>query len=163
MGGTPNLETSQVLRWTDHAGHVDFAPVSRATGEDALAQYALVRDLTHEAGRDYMGTFIVGRRDLHHVNLMLFEVTDPQDRRRTLELCRELIAAAAARGWGAYRAHPAIMDQVAATYGFNDHALLRLSARIKDALDPAGVLAPGKQGIWPRGLRGAGERPEVTA
>jgi 4-cresol dehydrogenase (hydroxylating) len=47
------------------------------------------------------------------------------------------------------------MDDIAAMYGFNDHALQRLNERIKDALDPKGILAPGKQGIWPAGLRGA--------
>jgi 4-cresol dehydrogenase (hydroxylating) len=30
---------------------------------------------------------------------------------------------------------------------------LRLSETIKDALDPNGILAPGKQGIWPAAWR----------
>ena len=29
------------------------------------------------------------------------------------------------------------------------HALRRLNERVKNALDPAGILAPGKSGIWP--------------
>lgn len=32
-------------------------------------------------------------------------------------------------------------------------AYLRLVEKIKDAVDPAGVFPPGKQGIWPRALR----------
>ena len=59
-----------------------------------------------------------------------------------------------AAGYGEYRAHLAYMDFAAAQYSFNDAALLRLSETIKDALDPAGILAPGKQGIWPRVWRG---------
>jgi 4-cresol dehydrogenase (hydroxylating) len=31
--------------------------------------------------------------------------------------------------------------------------MLRLSETIKDALDPAGILSPGKQGIWPKAFR----------
>ena len=47
------------------------------------------------------------------------------------------------------------MDQVAATYDWNDGALLRLHERLKDVLDPDGILSPGKMGIWPARMRGA--------
>ncbi|KAK5016204.1 hypothetical protein LTR16_009190, partial [Cryomyces antarcticus] len=49
-----------------------------------------------------------------------------------------------------YRTHLALMDQIAATYNFNDGAQMKLNERIKDALDPKGILAPGKNGIWPK-------------
>lgn len=42
------------------------------------------------------------------------------------------------------------MDQIARTYSFNDHAQLRLNEKIKDALDPKGILSPGKNGVWPK-------------
>jgi 4-cresol dehydrogenase (hydroxylating) len=45
------------------------------------------------------------------------------------------------------------MDEIAAQYGFGDHAMLRLYEALKDALDPEGILSPGKQGIWPRAMR----------
>jgi len=86
--------------------------------------------------------------------MLMFDTADPADRAATLELCRTLIREAAELGYGEYRVHPALMDEIAATFSFNDGALLRLSEKIKDALDPAGVLAPGKQGIWPQRLRG---------
>ncbi|MGH3964767.1 MAG: FAD-binding oxidoreductase [Pseudonocardiaceae bacterium] len=159
MAGQPNLETAQVLQWVDNGGHIDFAPVSPATGEDAMKQYVMVRDRAHEFGKDYLGTFIVGRREMHHICLMMFNADNPADRQVTYNLCNLLIEEAAAEGYGVYRAHPALMDHVAATFSYNDHALMRLSETIKDALDPAGILAPGKQGIWPRRLR----RKEVGA
>ena len=43
---------------------------------------------------------------------------------------------------------------VAEQYGFNDHAFRRFNERLKDALDPNGILSPGKQGIWPKEMRG---------
>ena len=61
---------------------------------------------------------------------------------------------ARAEGYGVYRTHLATMDFAASQYDFNDGALLRLSETIKDALDPDGILAPGKSGIWPRVWRG---------
>lgn len=41
------------------------------------------------------------------------------------------------------------MDQIADTYNFNDNAQMKLNENIKNALDPKGILAPGKNGIWP--------------
>lgn len=41
------------------------------------------------------------------------------------------------------------MDQIAGTYNFNDNAQMKLNEQIKNALDPKGVLAPGKNGVWP--------------
>jgi 4-cresol dehydrogenase (hydroxylating) len=45
------------------------------------------------------------------------------------------------------------MDAIAGTYNWNDNALWKVHQTIKDALDPKGILAPGKSGIWPRHLR----------
>jgi 4-cresol dehydrogenase (hydroxylating) len=64
-----------------------------------------------------------------------------------------MVEASAANGWGEYRTHVAFMDHVADTYSFNDHAMRRLHERLKDLLDPNGVLSPGKSGIWPRHMR----------
>ena len=43
------------------------------------------------------------------------------------------------------------MDQIANTYDFNDNTQMKLNETIKNAQDPKGILAPGKNGIWPRG------------
>lgn len=51
--------------------------------------------------------------------------------------------------YGEYRTHVSMMDPVADQFGCNDQALLRVIEKIKDVLDPNGILSPGKSGIWP--------------
>jgi 4-cresol dehydrogenase (hydroxylating) len=83
----------------------------------------------------------------------LWLTNDAAENARLREMYVNLTKMGAARGWGVYRAHAAFMDPVMDTYSFNDHALMRLHERIKDALDPNGILSPGRYGIWPRGQR----------
>jgi 4-cresol dehydrogenase (hydroxylating) len=66
---------------------------------------------------------------------------------------KRLVEVAAEHGWGEYRTHVAFMDAVSGVYSYNNHALRRLHETIKDAIDPNGILSPGKSGIWPKHLR----------
>jgi 4-cresol dehydrogenase (hydroxylating) len=68
-------------------------------------------------------------------------------------LMQALAHDASALGLGEYRTHIRFMTEASSAFDFNDHALRRLNERVKDALDPAGILAPGKSGIWPRKYR----------
>lgn len=48
------------------------------------------------------------------------------------------------------------MDQIASVYNWNNGASLKFNEQLKDSLDPNGILAPGKSGVWPKRLRGRG-------
>jgi len=39
------------------------------------------------------------------------------------------------------------------SYSFNNSILRRVNERIKDALDPNGILSAGRYGVWPKHLR----------
>ena len=80
---------------------------------------------------------------------------NPAQNKRTRDVFDRLIKVAAEHGWGEYRTPPAFQDAVMSTYNFNNHALLRVHETIKDALDPNGILAAGRAGIWPKHLRKA--------
>ena len=80
---------------------------------------------------------------------------NPEFNKRTRNLFDHLIEVAAQKGWGEYRTHPLFYDKIMSTYTFNDSALLRFHERIKDAIDPNGIIAAGRSGIWPKYLRGA--------
>ncbi|TQB69055.1 hypothetical protein MPDQ_002383 [Monascus purpureus] len=48
-----------------------------------------------------------------------------------------------------YRTHLAVMDQIAGTYNWNNNIQMRFNETIKNYLGPKGIIAPGKNGIWP--------------
>ena len=98
---------------------------------------------------DYQASFAFGERHLINVNSIQFNKSDPEMMKRVDPFLKALIADARTRGYCEYRTHLDYMDAVADTYDFNDHALRRLNQRVKDALDPGGIIAPGKSGVWP--------------
>jgi 4-cresol dehydrogenase (hydroxylating) flavoprotein subunit len=155
MRGIPRLTEYSLVNWVGGGGHIGFSPVSPIKGDEALKQYHMVRDRMHEYGFDYMSVFAIGWREMHHVIELVFDRRDPQIRRKAHELFGIMVREAAAAGYGEYRTHIAFMDQIAKTYSWNDNSMLKFNNLLKDAIDPNGILAPGKQGIWPRRFRGA--------
>jgi 4-cresol dehydrogenase (hydroxylating) len=77
----------------------------------------------------------------------------PAGKARIVEILKTLIAIAGEHGWAEYRAAPYFQDVVADVYSFNNYALRRFNEALKDAVDPNGILAPGRGGIWPKHLR----------
>ncbi|HVY79481.1 MAG TPA: FAD-binding oxidoreductase [Steroidobacteraceae bacterium] len=151
----PSVFPLQIVNWHGgRGGHIAFSPVLPADGARVLEQLARTRQRYAEYGIDYSGTFYICGRHVINVNLMLYNRDDADLTERTRRLFRTLVSDAAAAGYCEYRTHLTYMDDVARTFDFNDHALLRLNEAVKDVLDPNGILAPGKSGIWPRHLRG---------
>lgn len=44
---------------------------------------------------------------------------------------------------------------VLARYNWNDNVQWKLNEKIKNALDPKGIIAPGKNGVWPTNYKAA--------
>jgi hypothetical protein len=147
-----------VCSWIPNCTFLSFSPISRVSGASAWEQYTLAKQRFAEAKLDYFGILSIGMREMHNVVCIVYNREDADARRRVQILVRTLISDWAKRGWGEFRTHVALMDQVAQTYDFNDHAMLRLNERVHDALDPRGILAPGKSGVWPRRLDKEGLR-----
>jgi hypothetical protein len=144
MRGIPSYDELKWVDWTPNGAHFFFSPISEVRGDAAAAQFAITKRRLEEAGFDVIVDFIVGMRELHNIVCLVYDRNSPEERRRALAVIRQLIDDCAAQGWGEYRTHLALMDQISGTYSFNDNALMRLSETLKDAIDPNGILAPGK-------------------
>jgi 4-cresol dehydrogenase (hydroxylating) len=123
--------------------------VCPTTGRDAADLVRQVRGIVEAAGLDHAGGFTMFGRHAVMLTLIAFDASDPEDRQRVKALFADLMDGLAASGHVPYRSHPAFMDRIADLYDFNDGVHRRTVQAIKKALDPHGVLAPGKQGVWP--------------
>lgn len=155
--GIPTTIGLQSVNWYGgRGGHLSFAPVLPQDGQLALDYARKIKAYYEQVGQDYYATFTIGRRHINNVSLILYSRDDPEGVARADKLYRHLLNEAAKLGFGEYRGHISYMNDVAATYNFGGGALRRLNDRIKSALDPNSIIAPGRNGIGSRA--GAGPR-----
>jgi (+)-pinoresinol hydroxylase len=140
-------------------GHVWFSPIVPMTGEAVIEAQKVFSDAYREMGMEMGPMFFLGPSSNYpRCFLVLFGFPiehDVEKNKKNRENFKKLIRVAAEHGWGEYRTHTAFMETVASTYSFNNHALLHFHETVKDAIDPNGILSPGKCGIWPKHMRTA--------
>ncbi len=150
----PSVNALKVANWYGgRGGHVSFSPVVPAIGAAVRDQYRRTRARYVEHGIDYASTWYLNGRTVTNINLILTNMNDAELTGRADQLFHSLVKDAAANGFGEYRTHLSYMDAVADTFSFNQHALRRFNEQVKDAIDPNGILAPGRNGIWPKAWR----------
>lgn len=155
----PSVFALRVVNWHGGRGaHLGFSPILPGNGAAVLEQVRQTRNRYNEFGCDYSSTIYVCGRHVINVNLMLYDKDNTALVKRTNDLFATLVKDAAAAGYGEYRTHLSWMDEVAASFDFNKQGLRRLNEQLKDALDPNGILAPGKSGIWPKRYRAQQKR-----
>lgn len=145
MRGGLSLEEKGLVRWWGPTGGaIAFAPVAPAKGSETAGQTALATEVMNKWGFDYAPAYVVGGRELHHIIFLMFDTADKDSAGRAEKCMNEMITRFGEQGWAAYRSAVSTMDLVADQYGQTNR---EVNARIKQALDPNHILAPGKQGI----------------
>jgi 4-cresol dehydrogenase (hydroxylating) len=145
MSGELSLQEYSIYNWRGGGGSAWFAPVMAARGQDAMKTVAMGKSIVRAYGFDYLGGYIVNARDMVQVIDVLYDRRDPKETERARRCFTELVDRYAAEGYGLYRTNIAFMGRAAAAYG---PAQQDFNHRLKKALDPLGILAPGKSGIF---------------
>jgi 4-cresol dehydrogenase (hydroxylating) len=126
----------------------DFADISRRLNLPSFFPNAIQTPVQWYQFGFLMGNgFGIGRGD-----------NSPAGKLAAAETLRQVLKENAKLGYGDYRAPPMLQDDVADQYSFNNFVLRRFNETLKDAIDPNGILSPGRAGVWPaayRSLRGA--------
>jgi 4-cresol dehydrogenase (hydroxylating) flavoprotein subunit len=155
QAGIPSMALDQMTQWYggEHGGHIGFSCAVPITSGDGTAIRDLCRAQLNAAGLDYGAAIIVTKRSMIHVALVVFDTENEVQARAAYQAVKDMVPVAARQGYGEYRSHIDFMDLVADQYDYGNHAQRRFAETIKDALDPHGILSPGKQGIWPASYR----------
>lgn len=153
QGGIPSLDMLDAI--PDHIGHIGFSPVVPLLGENVREVVDLLRRISEEeAGVNFVaGLCTISERSTIVVSGLNYDINDQAAMDKAFATVKKMVREAGKLGYGEYRAHLDFMDEAADEYSFGDHAYRRFIEKIKDAVDPNGILAPGRHGIWPSGQR----------
>jgi 4-cresol dehydrogenase (hydroxylating) len=163
--GVPDLSTFAMLGRNQAnpappGGHIGFSPIIPRTGESILEYlrfYSENLQTVSEGGTlRFQGPVFMTNWDRTMVAMIMFPIgRDKAMNAKMRGAFEKWVHLAAERGWAEYRAPAAFQDLCAGTYSYNNHALRRFRESIKDAVDPNGILSPGRYGVWPKRLRKA--------
>lgn len=128
----------------DGCGLIWFAPVLPFTSAAMLPFLAQARQRFEEVGLDFwVAMLLMNPRSVTCLMNILYDKEDPDETQRAGALYRALLADMQVAGYQQYRAGLLAWDAVHA----GAPEVLRLNQRLKAALDPGGVVAPGRYGI----------------
>ena len=148
MRGEPNMTEFGIVNWRG-GGHINLSPMGPVGGEKALLSHNLVKGIYAKHGLDYITEFFAAPRLQGQLLMVMFDPKDEEETARADACSRELILETAKIGMGELKANLEYMDLVRNTYNNNNDGLGKLYQKLKDTLDPPGILSPGKSGIWP--------------
>lgn len=144
LSGQLDLDEFRLYNWRGGGGSAWFAVSMPAKGEEADRFMRLAKSVMREFDFDYLGGFMVQGREVIAVVDILFDKTDPEQEDKAHKCYAKLMEESGKIGLSVYRTNIAFMDAAANLQGEERKEVNR---RIKQALDPNGIIAPGKSGI----------------
>lgn len=142
--GRPTVDELPLYEWRPGGGATWILPVTPVKGSIALEHQALSRCILARFGFDYICEHVVGARMSRALHVLVWNREDPNENARAKACYRAFIDEYAAAGYPVSRPPTE----------FQDYAMSKVSPvfrktcnRIKDALDPKGVIAPGRYGL----------------
>jgi 4-cresol dehydrogenase (hydroxylating) len=143
--GVPSGEGLVNSRWCGSTGaHIDFAWTLPLSGAEVLRNSTEMEKKLFATGLDYHSSFYVRDRHVLNVVQILFDQQDSGMCAAIDALYLSLIADAARDGFGMHRVPLRYRAHAAEMFGFGGHALAQCRERLKQALDPNGVISPTK-------------------
>jgi 4-cresol dehydrogenase (hydroxylating) len=144
FSGIPSLGELGLLQWRPGGGNIWFLPGTPMDGRVANEFQALCRSIYEELGLDYTVMNVCAARFARGLHVITFNREDADECARADACYRKMSHAVGSRGVFVGRApvdyHDFHMSQAMP-------AFRQACAGIKTALDPNGVIAPGRYGI----------------
>lgn len=144
FSGIPSYGELGLLKWRPGGGNIWFLPGTPMDGKIANEFQRLCRGICEDHGMDYTVMNVCGARFARGLHVITFNREDADESRRADACYRAMSEAVAQRGVFVGRApldfHDFHMAQTIAPFRDACRA-------IKGALDPNGVIAPGRYGI----------------
>jgi 4-cresol dehydrogenase (hydroxylating) len=143
FSGEPTESELGLLDWRPGAGATWFLPASPMIGSVALEQQELSRGILEKYGFEYTVEFVCGPRAARALHIIVYNRSDDSERQRMADCYDALVAAYDAAGYPIGRTPT----------DWHEKGLRRLPefqsflGQLKNAIDPKGVISPGKYGI----------------
>jgi 4-cresol dehydrogenase (hydroxylating) len=140
-GGLPAQFPLQANPAADNCGLLWVSPILPMRGADALALHAMVAPIFEEHGFDLFVTFsMINERSLGGVITVAYDKEDPAEVARAKQCYRALFDTVMRAGYIPYRVG------IQSMAGLDPHGdvFWKVVSRIKRALDPDGIIAPGR-------------------
>jgi 4-cresol dehydrogenase (hydroxylating) flavoprotein subunit len=145
--GYPRLEALPLTNCRGFGGgHVAFSPLFPPGSPDMQEWFSAARRVIEAAKFDLFADFhIYGR----YVIAIILVVYGPHEGPRAANMFEDLLKDGKEKfRVSEYRTHISYMDEVRSCFDFGGGAMGQLLTRLKNELDPNGILSPGKSGIW---------------